>query len=221
MGLYEFWDSLVAGNPGLKLDVCSGTGSRIDFEVMRRAMNLTRTDSAWWKPVPDQAKTLGHAPWTPHTGIGATSDNPYDFRSGMGAVFCANFNYLGKNEADWARWKELLTTVNELRDVYTGDFYPLTAWSLDEENIAAWEYHRPDLGKALVQVFRRGKAQIPPEGIRFRLKGLDAAATYEVKDLDNPSQPKQMSGEELMESGLLFSLPEQPQSALFTLEKIP
>jgi len=221
MGLYEFWDALAAENPGLKLDVCAGTGSRIDFEVMRRAMNLTRADGAWWKPVPDQAKTLGHAPWTPHTGIGAVSDVAYDFRSGMGAVFCANFNYLGDDEAAWDRWKSLLQTVNELREIYVGDFYPLTPWSLAEEDVAAWQYHRPDLCKALVQVFRRSSATMPSEGYRFRLEGLDSAATYTVTDLDAPQKSVRRSGAELMTEGLLVVLPQQPQAALITVAQDP
>jgi alpha-galactosidase len=221
MGLYDFWDTLVAENPGLKLDVCSGTGSRIDFEVMRRSMNLTRTDSAWWKPVPDQAKTIGHAPWSPHTGIGAVSDAAYDFRSGLGAVFCANFNYLSKNEADWQRWKTLLAQVNSLRETYCGDFYALTGWSLAEEDVAAWQYHRSDLGKALVQVFRRSKASMPADGYTFPLRGLDPKAAYKIEDLDNPDESKQMTGAELMEGGLNVALPQQPQSALFVLHKLP
>ena len=219
MGLYEFWDALAADNPGLKLDVCAGTGSRIDFEVMRRAMNLTRADGAWWKPVPDQAKTIGHAPWTPHTGIGAVSDAAYDFRSGMGAVFCANFDYLGTDEAAWNRWKSLLATVNDLREIYCGDFYALTKWSLAEEDVAAWQYHRPDLRKALVQVFRRSRAGMPSEGYRFRLAGLDPQATYTVTNLDTPNEAVRRSGTDLMTDGLLVTLPQQPQAALITVEQ--
>jgi hypothetical protein len=184
-------------------------------------MNLTRTDSAWWKPVPDQAKTIGHAPWSPHTGIGAVSDAAYDFRSGLGAVFCANFNYLSKNEADWQRWKTLLMQVNGLRETYCGDFYALTGWSLAEEDVAAWQYHRPDLGKALVQVFRRSKASMPADGYTFPLRGLDPKAAYKIEDLDNPDESKQMTGAELMEGGLNVALPQQPQSALFVLHKLP
>jgi alpha-galactosidase len=217
MGLYQFWDALVAACPGLKLDVCAGTGSRIDFEVMRRAMNLTRTDGAWWKPVPDQAKTIGHAPWTPHTGIGAVSDAAYDFRSGMGAIFCANFNYLGDDQAAWERWKKLLHTLNDLHEIYDGDFYALTEWSLAEEDVAAWQYHRPDLRKALVQVFRRKSAEMPPEGYRFRLQGLDPAATYTVTDLDATEKVVRRSGTDLMTDGLLVNLPQQPQAALITV----
>jgi alpha-galactosidase len=218
MGLYEFWDSLVANNPGLKLDVCSGTGSRIDFEVMRRAMNLTRADGAWWDPVADQAKTIGHAPWTPHTGIGTVSDVPYKFESGMGAIFCANLNWLSANPADWTRWKPLMETVNELRGVYEGDFYPLTPWSISEGDLAAWMYHRPDTGKAVVQVFRRSQAAMPKD-YKVRLKKLDPQADYLVRNLNDTQNPLRMSGATLMKDGLPVDLPRQPQSAIFILEK--
>lgn len=217
-GLYDFWDKIVANNPGLKLDICSGTGSRIDFEVMRRAMNLTRADGAWWEPAPDQAKTIGHAPWTPHTGIGTVSDDPYRFRSGMGAMFCANMNWLGTDESDWERWKSLMAMVSELRDIYEGDFYPLTEWSISEDDLAAWMYHRPDTGRAVVQVFRRRQAAMP-EGFKLRLKGLDAGADYEVKNLDDAQNPVRMTGAALMQDGLPVDLPQKPQSALFVLEK--
>jgi hypothetical protein len=136
-------------------------------------------------------------------------------------VFCANFNYLSKNEADWQRWKTLLTQVNGLRETYCGDFYALTGWSLAEEDVAAWQYHRSDLGKALVQVFRRSKASMPADGYTFSLRGLDPKAAYKIEDLDNPDESKQMTGAELMEGGLNVALPQQPQSALFVLHKLP
>ncbi len=221
MGLYDFWDTLVARNPGLKLDVCAGLGSRIDFEVMRRAMNLTRADGPWWEPVPDQARTAGHAPWTPHTGIGATSDANYNFRSGMGAVFCANFDFLSTNAADWTLWRQLMGQVNDLREIYTGDFYPLTQWSVAETNTAAWQYIRPDLGKSLVQVFRRGQATMPTNGYTLRLEGLDSNAIYVVTDVDNPSQPTRVSGSTLMNSGLVVSNLQPSQSALLLLQLAP
>ena len=53
----------------------------------------------------------------------------------------------------------------------------------------------------------------------MRLKGLDAGADYEVKNLDNPDNPVRVTGVALMEDGLTVDLPQQPQSALFILEK--
>jgi len=79
-------------------------------------------------------------------------------------------------------------------------------------------YHRADTGKAIVQVFRRSQAAMP-EGYKVRLKGLDAGADYELRNLDDPENPARMTGAALMEDGLPIDLPQQPQSALFVLEK--
>ena len=113
----------------------------------------------------------------------------------------------------------MLSTVNALREVYSGDFYPLTDWSLAEEDVAAWQYHRPDLRKALVQVFRRSRAEMPAEGYLFRLAGLDPKATYSVRDVDAPLEARRLSGAELMTNGLLVILPQRPHAALLTLEE--
>ncbi|NBT83105.1 MAG: hypothetical protein EBT56_16240 [Betaproteobacteria bacterium] len=85
--------------------------------------------------------------------------------------------------------------------------------------MAAWQYSRPDLGKAVVQVFRRSKAETPSEGYRLQPRGLEPKAIYTVTDVDKPSVPSRMSGEELMKGGLVVSFPQKPQSALFILQK--
>ncbi|MFM8654764.1 MAG: GH36 C-terminal domain-containing protein, partial [Verrucomicrobiota bacterium] len=131
--------------------------------------------------------------------------------------FCANLNWLSTNGADWPRWKALLETVHELREVYEGDFYPLTPWSLSDGDLAAWMYHRPETGKAVVQVFRRSQASMP-KGYKVRLKKLDPKADYEVRNVDD-SKPASMTGAALMEDGLPVDLSQQPQSALFILQK--
>jgi hypothetical protein len=87
--------------------------------------------------------------------------------------------------------------------------------------MAAWQFSRPDLGKALVQVFRRSKAETPSEGYRLQPKGLEPKAIYTVTDIDKPSVPSRMTGEELMKGGLVVSFPQKPQSALLILQKDP
>jgi hypothetical protein len=62
---------------------------------------------------------------------------------------------------------------------------------------------------------------MPADGYTFRLRGLDPKAAYKIEDLDNPDESKQMTGAELMEGGLNVALPQQPQSALFVLHKLP
>ena len=218
MGLYEFWDYLTTNNAGLKLDVCSGTGSRIDFEVMRRAMNLTRSDGAWWDPESDQGITIGYAPWATHTGVGTVSDDLYNFRSGMGAVFCANLNWPSTTDADWPRWKALMETVYELREIYAGDFYPLTPWSVSDGDVAAWMYLRPETGKAVVQLFRRASNNTPNTTVYLR--GLQTNQQYLIRNLDN-AEATVKSGLEMMSNGLVLNLPTARSAGLWKIEPVP
>ncbi len=99
-----------------------------------------------------------------------------------------------------------------------GDFYPLTAWSLDKHVWVAWQYDRPEQGGGLVQAFRR--ADSPYELARFRLRGLDASARYSVSDLDKPESPQQCSGQDLLERGLPITLPELRSSGLLIYRRL-
>jgi hypothetical protein len=70
----------------------------------------------------------------------------------------------------------------------------------------------------MVQVFRRPGS--PLTAGDFKLQGLDRAARYSITNMDVPGA-SQLTGQELMEKGLLISLKEQPDSALivYTREK--
>ncbi len=64
----------------------------------------------------------------------------------------------------------------------------------------------------MLQVFRR--ADSPCETGRFRLRGLDPEAVYEIADLDKPDAPAAMSGRELMETGAPVAMQKQPQAVV-------
>jgi alpha-galactosidase len=97
-----------------------------------------------------------------------------------------------------------------------GDFYPLSAYQLNEELWLAWQFDLPERQKGIVQVFRRASSNY--ESARFKLRNLDLAATYLVTDLDQPAAPQELSGRELMERGLLISAPEQPSARIITYQ---
>ena len=101
----------------------------------------------------------------------------------------------------------------------TSDYYPLTE-SADKRDVwTGYQFHRRGTGDGAVEVFRRDQAS--NESARFKLHGLDAAASYEWKLstasiektlLATPSQPNaeaalaegktRMTGRQLMEEGL-------------------
>jgi alpha-galactosidase len=99
-------------------------------------------------------------------------------------------------------------------DCFLGDFYPLSSYQLNEELWLAWQFDRPEQRKGMVQVFRRAGSNY--EAARFRLQNLDPAASYVVIDLDQPAAPRELSGRELLERGLLVNAPERPSARILT-----
>jgi alpha-galactosidase len=86
-----------------------------------------------------------------------------------------------------------------IRHLLCGDFYPLTACSLDQEWLG-YQFHRVDLDEGLVQVFRRyGERGITyPTGDVFvaRLRGLDPDARYRVA-FERAGQERVLAGADL------------------------
>ncbi len=217
MGLYEYLDFLISDNPGLLLDVCAGTGSRVDFEIMRRALNLTRSDGAWWNPIGEQSMTYGYSFWTAITGIGSISNDYYDFRSGMGGHIAVAFDYNNTGVSAWNQWKLNFAQYKPIKDLYTGDFYPLTGYNLADTVWMAWQYHSPELGQGLVQAFRRPGSTATATAMTFKLRGLDPSATFTVTNLDGGASTN--TGDTLMKIGLPVTISHAPGSALIRYTK--
>ena len=214
MGLYEYFDYLQAQHPNLVIDNCASGGRRIDFEMLRRALTLTRTDYLWYTESA-QAMQYALSLWVPLTGLGSVSYSPYDFRSGAGSHFVTAFNH---NDA--GMWAPAIARVNELnaiRHLYRGDFYPLTGYTQGDNVWIAWQYDSPEIGEGLVEAFRRANS-VTTSSMIFKLSGLDPSATYTIDDLDTPGTITR-SGSELMNTGLLVNIPSEPGSALITYVK--
>ncbi|MDO8303138.1 MAG: alpha-galactosidase, partial [Sedimentisphaerales bacterium] len=213
MGLYEYFDYLQAQHPNLIIDNCASGGRRIDFEMLKRAVTLTRTDYLWYS---DSAQAMQYAlsNWIPLTGLGTVSTSPYDFRSGMGSHLVTAFN--NTDGSMWAPAIAQLNTLNSIRHLFRGDFYPLTGYSLENDIWIAWQYDRPDIGQGLVQAFRR-PGSLTATSMTFKLQGLEPAASYTVTNLDGGTSTK--TGNELMNTGLSITIPASPGSALIRYTK--
>ncbi len=98
---------------------------------------------------------------------------------------------------------------------YSGDYYPLSGYNLDETAWMAWQFDRPDLGEGVVQAFRRSGSYY--ESARFPLGGLEADARYVITDMDSGRSQVQ-TGRELTDKGLTVSL-DKPASACVLLYK--
>ncbi len=222
-GLYAFWDELLQRNPGLIIDNCASGGRRIDLETIGRATPFWRTDGPR-DPIAHQCHTCGLLPWVP---LSATSQDragdDYEFRSSMCSALCLNWWVSGDVPAEnippgfpfgWAR--KALEDYLRYRDLYYGDYYPLTSYSQAKDLWMSYELHRPDLRKGIVIVLRRPES--PYESARFALRGLDSEASYCITNLDTQAQFT-ATGKQLLEQGIECSLPQRPSSALLLFER--
>ena len=222
-GLYAYWDGLLERHPGLIIDNCASGGRRIDLETISRAVPYWRTDGPR-DPIAHQNHTFGLLAWVP---LSATSQDregdTYEFRSSMCSALCVNWNHSGDGPQkkwpkdfpfDWA--KQILDEYMSLRHLYYGDYYALTPYDTDSDAFIAWQLDCPEKGEGMVQVFRRPKSI--HEAVRLKLHGLDPNAVYVVKNIDS-SETTEVSGSELMDTGLRIDTPACPMAAIIKYHK--
>ena len=116
-------------------------------------------------------------------------------------------------DIDYAKLRTLVAQWRAISKHYYGDFYPLTSYSLDNAVWMAWQFDGPEPGEGVVQAFRRPDS--PYLTAQFRLRGLDPAANYTVTNLDDP-KPTKLTGRQLLDPGLLVTIPERPGVAIIT-----
>jgi alpha-galactosidase len=208
------WDEILRRHPSLFIDTCASGGRRNDLETLRRSVPLLRSDY-WNDPVSQQAQTMGIAPWMPYYGSGMGAADPYWFRSCIFPASRIGWDARDPN-LDYALLRRMIAECHEIQPYLIGDFHPLTPYSLASDVWAAWQFHRADLDAGIVQAFRR--ADCPSDSIRLRLGGLDPRARYGVIDFDDP-RPREMSGKDLMATGLTLSALQRPAALLLRYER--
>jgi len=213
-GYLAYWDELRRRHPGMLIDSCASGGRRNDLETMRRAIPLWRTDYRC-EPVGTQCCSYGISLWIPLSGTGSQDCDPYTFRSNM-VPFTNCLMNVRDPRLDWEGLRRLTAQWRCIAPYYTGDFWPLTPMSTEAGSWLAWQFDRPDLGEGVVQVFRRAESIY--EVGRLRLRGLQAEATYAVRDLDTERE-ETYTGAELMEPGLRVEVNERPGALVITYRR--
>jgi len=215
-GHLAFWDALRRRHPGLRIDSCASGGRRNDLETMRRAVPLLRSDFQFpeMKGVIEgnQGHTHGLSSWLPFQGTGCYLYEPYAFRS----FYLPSFGMGGLGTQNTAAQRQAYRECARIAPLMLGDYYPLTPHSLREDVWLAWQFDRPDLGRGVVQAFRRPAS--PEASMRLKLGGLQPRAKYEVENLDGGKQTG--TGRELMEEGLAVTLKEKPAAAVIVYRRV-
>ncbi len=208
MGLYDFYDTLLRDHPNLLIDNCASGGRRIDFEMMRRALTLTRSDHIW-DPIADQSVTPALSLWMPYVGIGAVIPDAYLLRSGMGSHISLPYDWYHEGDM-WQKAAAMVEQVKSVRHLFTADFYPLLPCSLDKDRWAAWQYNDASRKEGLLLAFRRDDCV--DDHLRIMPRGLDPEKTYTVTNWDN-APVRELSGKELA-AGFEVTIPVKPGAAV-------
>ena len=220
-GLYAMWDDLRKRFPNLLIDNCSSGGRRIDLETISRSMPLWRSDVQCWPGfgvTGMQAQTQGLGLYVPLSIACCDREDTYTFRSALGpGIVMIMYDFeqdVQKHfSVDWLR--KMLGELQEVRQYFQGDFYPLLSFSLAQDTWAAWQYHRADTNEGMVLALRR--AESPFSVMTPKLHGLDSATTYTVRDFDS-GETIQRTGKELAEEGVTIKIDQVPGSRLLVYQ---
>ncbi len=222
VGLYAFWDELLARHPGLIIDNCAGGGQRIDLETISRSVPLWRSDLQCWPfdPLTEQTQTQGLAPWVPLSAITCEAPTEYALRSALGPGLVTHWSSQAiETGADLPvnKIRQLMAEAVAMRKYFYGDFYPLLSFSLAADAWAAWQYDRPDLAEGMVVAFRRHECPFP--NWQAKLKALDPEAEYDLYSWDDHST-RRVYGKALMTEGIGITIEEKPGSVLFVYKRV-
>lgn len=211
-GLYAMWDELRARHPGLLIDNCASGGRRIDIEMCSRSVPFWRSDTSCFSGHPEwnQEQSMALSQYVPlHTACVWVPER-YDARSAATSGLLCQFDYMNPN-FPMEKAQALIAEAKANQKYWYGDFYPLTPCTLDNTQLAAWQFHRPDLDEGLVLAFRR--SECPYLGLILGLEGIKRKAHYSVEFIDNAGKTRRetMSGEQLA-TDLPLRLPERGTS---------
>ena len=210
------------------IDSCASGGRRNDLETMRRAVPLLRSDYLF-EPTGQQGHTYGISLWLPFHGTGYCPSNtvgwgwgtggisydPYTRRSNMCPSNTACFDF--RVDVDDRLIEKLYREWLEIGADYFGDYYPLTPHSLDANAWIAWQFHRPEAGRGMIQAFRRAGSDF--YGSQLRLRGLRGDAQYSVRNFDRPGEFR-ISGRQLMETGIEIAIKDRPGAAVVVYQAV-
>ncbi|MFN7293032.1 MAG: hypothetical protein ACK5T6_20795, partial [Pirellula sp.] len=172
------------------------------------------SDSCWGDqeyPRNVQAMTMGLSRWLPLHGLGAASSSSASLLSGLGSCGSFAINYNDTNAVQSLR--QHLERYVTIRHVFSGDFYPLTKWTLNPDAPLAFQFPGSESETGLIQFFGNEKQKHAP--MRLFPKGLQPGSDYILQDW-NSETSLCVTGEHLMRDGI--ALPERKNENAIILQ---
>ena len=214
-GYLQFWDDLLARNPGLWIDSCASGGRRNDLETMRRSVPLHYTDYGYGNHPVKLAFHRTLLAWIPYIKEVTLSwdlkrverfDNEvdsYSYHCGIAPMMFVSldirredydYDLAGKMIDIWRRASGLM--------LY-GDYYPLTPFHRSPDRWVVRQFDCPETGRGFIQGIRLPAC--PEETITVRPQGICSDSMYL---LENPEtgETKEKRGSVLIHDGLVIRL---------------
>ncbi len=178
-----------------------------------RSVVQTRSDSACTPGRSDweQSQTYGLSLFLPvHATIG-WEVGAYECRSAAVAGFCAEWDILDEH-FPLENARRCISEMKENRKYWTGDYYPLTSWTMAPDRWMAWQLHRTDLDEGMILAFRR--QDCPHSALQVNLRGLKSSQTYHVSFIDEEHHLVETTLTERQLAALKLRIPSPRQSLL-------
>jgi alpha-galactosidase len=215
-GYLQYWDDLLARNPGLWIDSCSSGGRRNDLETMRRSVPLHYTDYGYG----DHRVKLGFQHtlygWIPYfkevtlswdqQGVSRFDYEvePYGYYCAMAPMLFVGMDAL-RSDYDYALAQRMIAIWRRAADLLIfGDYYPLTPFSHSQDAWVVRQFDHPESGRGLILAIRLPDATQPC--FTAYPQGLDAQARYRLENGES-GETKEVAGKELIQQGITLELP--------------
>jgi alpha-galactosidase len=223
-GYLQYWDDLLARNPGLWIDSCASGGRRNDLDTMRRSVPLHYTDHGYGDHPVKLAFHDGLFQWLPYfkevtlswdlRGSSRFDHNVdrYSYHCGFGPMMIPCLD-IRRDDYDYATVREMLRIWRRAAGLMLeGDYYPHTPVQRTPEKWVARQFNCPEGGQGFVQAIRLPKA--PERALIVYPKGLQPGAMY-VFENPETGETRKLRGDRVQSEGLKFALPPRQGSIWF------
>jgi len=215
-GYLQYWDELLARNPGLWIDSCASGGRRNDLETMRRSVPLHYSDYGYGNHAVklDFHRTLFE--WLPYfkevtlswdlAGPGRFNDrvDSYSFHCGMAPMMLLGLD-IRRDDYDYHLARKMIDIWRDASDLMLfGDYYPLTSARRSPDGWVARQFHRPETGKGLIQGIHLPLS--PDDSLIVHPKAISTYLTYIFLNPET-NEVKEIAGDILERQGFTLTAP--------------
>lgn len=214
-GYLQYWDDLLARNPGLWIDSCASGGRRNDLETMRRSVPLHYTDYGYGEHPVKLAFHHTLFEWIPYfkeftlsydIGGQARFDSRIDsfsYHCAMAPMLFATLD-IRRDDYDYDLAKKMMDIWRRAADLFLqGDYYPHTPFHRSAREWVAWQFDNPEAGYGLIQGIRLQES--PHEALTIHPQEFRPEAHYTFENAET-GETRHITGAEVVRDGFTFAL---------------